>query len=564
MPLLSLMGSKPKSKCGLILPGMVKPSCGDTPPSDDEAEPQSQVSTSITSASHHSLASLESSCHGMANLGQGVWWVGCSDNQEVPGPAGITPEMLPSALESNAQDVMESLQQCALTGDGESRNGSLRAFYPEEMECLGRLKWDGDGHYVLAPFPGDHPPTLGQVMSFLKMVDAAVSKSKMVVLVTTQRRRAVTAALAGALLVLARGFSPEEAWQHIHPVYGLPKEDPKVAWDRFPPPFSHSGETGPSSLTVFDCLRGLAVAREKNWLEDYRLFDVAAWKMMREKFDASWLIPGEILAMANPWGTSQNPRFPGLLNRGPAESMPSSQSSPDLMGSISQTSSFQSSSHLDAWPEDTCEAGQATADLETILLSQGGDLGTDEEVCNSVNAAVAAENAGSWKLPFSRSEEFSRLEADTFVSLLLRNSIQEVARLNYDAECPEQRGYEKAFAANGIKIKKVPFQDGNIPNKAVVKEFLKSCQVAVKRKRTIALHCQGGMGRTGVMAGAHAAAHHQVDGKAFHGWTRICRPGTVQTVVQEEFLREMEPEPITKSSSLRSIMDSCRLRFISV
>lgn len=25
---------------------------------------------------------------------------------------------------------------------------------------------------------------------------------------------------------------------------------------------------------------------------------------------------GEILAMANPWGTSQNPRFPGLLERG--------------------------------------------------------------------------------------------------------------------------------------------------------------------------------------------------------------------------------------------------------
>jgi len=70
---------------------------------------------------------------------------------------------------------------------------------------------------------------------------------------------------------------------------------------------------------------------------------VAAWKFFREKFDASWLVPGtapsgvpgarrlsfffcffgrgrcgrgEILAMANPWGTSQNPRFPGLLGRG--------------------------------------------------------------------------------------------------------------------------------------------------------------------------------------------------------------------------------------------------------
>ena len=41
-------------------------------------------------------------------------------------------------------------------------------------------------------------------------------------------RRAVSATLAGAVLVLARGFSPEEAWQHIRPVYGTPEENPKA------------------------------------------------------------------------------------------------------------------------------------------------------------------------------------------------------------------------------------------------------------------------------------------------------------------------------------------------
>ena len=30
-----------------------------------------------------------------------------------------------------------------------------------------------------------------------------------------------------------------------------------------------------------------------------------------------------------------------------------------------------------------------------LMHHAGGDLGTDEEVCNSVNAAVAAENAGA-------------------------------------------------------------------------------------------------------------------------------------------------------------------------
>ncbi|CAK9091060.1 unnamed protein product [Durusdinium trenchii] len=53
---------------GLVLPAMVKPSSGDQPPSDDDVEPQSQVSTSLASASHPSLASLETFC--MADLGQ--------------------------------------------------------------------------------------------------------------------------------------------------------------------------------------------------------------------------------------------------------------------------------------------------------------------------------------------------------------------------------------------------------------------------------------------------------------------------------------------------------------
>eukprot|EP00434_Breviolum_minutum_P033965 symbB.v1.2.030056.t1/scaffold3347.1/size58713/3 len=458
MPFLSLAS---KASCGLV-PGMVKPSGGDQPPSDDEAEPQSQVSTSIASASHPSLTSLEVSRFGAADLGQGVWWM-CLPN-ETADPTAIESSMLPETVAaSNELDAMEALKKCAEHGSGESRNASLYAIYPEEMEELGKLKWDGDGHYVLDPFRGDHPPTLGQIISCLKMMDAALAQSKTVLLVTSQKRRAVTATLAGAVLVLARGFSPEEAWEHIVPVYGTPDKDPKVSWDRFPPPFSRSGETGPSSLTVIDCLQGLAVALQKNWLEDYRVFDVAAWKFFREKFDASWLIPGEILAMANPWGTSQNPRFPGLLERGPRFVSQRSTTSlywPEgtqgdnkagafvrelrcgmskIPSGVSSQGGLESLGHFHSLPE-----------FNTEELTKGGiafedDSGADAEICDPKNAQQAAEMAGSWKLPFSRSEEYARLQDDSFVSLLLRNHVYEVARLNYDFECPDQKGYEKAF-----------------------------------------------------------------------------------------------------------------------
>lgn len=557
MPFLSLASKK--ASRGLVIHGMVKPSCGDQPPSDDdEVHPESDRSTSVASASHPSLTSLEVSRFGAADLGQGVWWI-CLPN-EAADPTAIESSMLPETVASNTQDAMEALKQCAEKGSGESRNASLYAMYPEEMEDLGKLKWDGDGHYVLEPFPGDHPPTLGQIISCLKMIDVALLQSKTVLLVTSQKRRAVTATLAGALLVLARGFSPEDAWEHILPVYGTPSKDPKVSWDGFPPPFSHSGETGASSLTVIDCLQGLAVAREKNWLEDYRVFDVAAWKFFREKFDASWLVPGEILAMANPWGTSQNPRFPGLLGRGPKfVSQPSTTSLSSLVRDPSGSSQGGLSlEHFHSMPELNLQ------ELAKGIINDDDSAGADSEICDPAQAKKAAAVAGSWKVPFSRSEEYARLNQDSFVSLLLRNHTHEVARLNYDFECPEQKGYEKAFMENGIRVKKIPFTDGSIPGKDVVKEFLKSSGNAIKQNRTIALHCQGGMGRTGVMAGAHAAVHHQVDGKAFHGWVRICRPGTVQTVVQEEFLRKMEPNGVSRSSSVKNLMEKMRTRFSSV
>ena len=37
---VSLLHSDALASGGLVTPGMVKPSCGDQPPSDDEAEPQ--------------------------------------------------------------------------------------------------------------------------------------------------------------------------------------------------------------------------------------------------------------------------------------------------------------------------------------------------------------------------------------------------------------------------------------------------------------------------------------------------------------------------------------------
>mmetsp|Transcript_8155 Transcript_8155/g.19454 ORF Transcript_8155/g.19454 Transcript_8155/m.19454 type:complete len:538 (+) Transcript_8155:77-1690(+) len=533
MPLLASL--KKNLSGGSFITSMVKPSVGDQPPSDEEGDPSSQTSTSCASASHPSLSSGDMSGPRVADLGQGAWWI-CSSDIHEAATSSANVEWLHDHIRGSSVDaeaLAEALAQCVQADDASGSKSNVTAFFPEEMQRLGKLRWDGDGHYVLDQFPGEHPPTLGQIITYLKMVDSELKASRTVVHVTSHRRRAVSAVLAGAFLVLARGLTPEEAWERVLAVCDTPESAAKAAWDRFPPPFSNTGETGPTSLTVYDCLRGLAAAREHRWLEDFHLFDVEAWKLMREKFDASWLIPGEILAMANPLGTSQNPRFPGLLERGPApdqrlredECLTSSDSGGSIADHAEDVSKYRSSS-------------------EGLL-----NIPTSDEIHRGV----------SWKLPFSRSAEHERLEADTFISLMLRSKVFEVTRLNYDYECKDQNKYEKAFMRQGVRVHHLPFTDGDVPSKAVVNEFLKQCKKALSKDGTIALHCMGGMGRTGVMAGTHAAAHHQVDGKAFHGWTRICRPGTVQTVKQEEFLRGLDcGDTVHSASSVRTLLGRIR------
>lgn len=112
--------------------------------------------------------------------------------------------------------------------------------------------------------------------------------------------RANSAALCGAYLVLAYGYSAEEAWRPF-------AEEP------LPPFIDCRGEHAPGSaisderepefeLSMLDVMRGLRRARDLGWL-DYRSFGVEEHSSMLrpEHGDMSWLIPGKALALASPW-----------------------------------------------------------------------------------------------------------------------------------------------------------------------------------------------------------------------------------------------------------------------
>jgi len=566
------------------------------------------------------------------------------------------------------------------------RQGAVEAVHflvPEAMPELDYCKWNGDGHYNMSKFPGLQPPTLGQVVCFLRLLDVIVAKgAAATIVVCSPERQATVAVLAGAALILQQELDAESAWEELQRC--APAISPSVdkAWDRFPGPFSRSGIKTKTSLRVCDCLAGLVAAKELGWLENYTTFDVASWTLLRRKFDASWLIPGEMLALANPWGTSLNPAFPGLLTpevtmgptgSGPGEYLaprlsetrplpdipkrsmgggltkavslnnffgigsllsrgdaPASEStegspvrrstsetfvgrscsletgppcrkvgsdsapqplgtnsdvlleegdlehSPDITTIVSPKSITSVEDWEGAWSSEDVERGVTAAKEARLYPRTGGATSEalsgpmqhyrsskrcappmrpsgDVEAADPEGMATPRRSSMANPRGDCASEEASRVAEENFVTYFCRKGIKSVARLNENFECPEQERYADVFSACGIDIKAAPFPDGDIPPKAVVRTFISHVRnfQQLNPDKCVAVHCMGGLGRTGALIGAYAVSKYDMDGKAFHGWTRMCRPGTVQTEKQEAFLRSLRRKtPILKTATL--------------
>lgn len=537
---------------------------------------------------------------GLVDLGRGVVWHCCPlvDARPLPYQAELLAHRVRSEFDSrlggSADEVLEELfhapnspseqASCFRSCAGGREIGIL---VPEASAELDFCRWDGDGHYDVSRIIDTGPPTLGQVMAFVQMVSAAADRTCLTIHLTSECRRATGAVLAGAVLVLAGGLTAEAAWAEV--LLGCPKPcaKPEEAWDRFPCPFSRSHVTNSSSLTVLDCLAGLEFARDANWLCNFHHFDVSAWRLLRQKFDASWLIPGEMLALANPWGTAQNPAFPGLLS--PAVDVawdePVMQAGRDMSTSPHKrtcVSPALSSSH------SSDESLMQRVDIGSAYLDEDGltEPDVDERGFEMVgledtpfSASAVAYGAPSFSLPggvgtggphvaWSRPAgvaspnkdgaipELELLMGSSFMTYLHAKGIRTIARLNLMHECEEQAHYIKLFDEQGFHTVACPFDDGQVPPKATVKAFLSSCRaVREQGSQAIAVHCMGGLGRTGVMVGVYAVGQHGISGTAFHGWARMCRPGSVQTHCQERFLRALRPKRLflPKTSSIPSI-----------
>jgi cell division cycle 14 len=130
-------------------------------------------------------------------------------------------------------------------------------------------------------------------------------------------------------------------------------------------------------------------------------------------------------------------------------------------------------------------------------------------------------------------EDYVQIFADAGVGL--------VVRLN-------KKQYDKTrFTANGIKHVDLYFADGSCPPPDIVNKFLRITEC---EPGPCAVHCKAGLGRTGTLIGLYAMKHYRFPARAFIGWIRICRPGSI-IGQQQQFLVDSEIEMFQAGELLR-------------
>mmetsp|Transcript_51288 Transcript_51288/g.111318 ORF Transcript_51288/g.111318 Transcript_51288/m.111318 type:complete len:533 (+) Transcript_51288:53-1651(+) len=449
------------------------------------------------------------------------------------------------SADMNAQSAARSAVQSALLSrDGVSEG--VRIVRPETLAELDYCRWNGDGHYNVSEIVGLSPPSLGQIVKYLDIMRKAEEDNLVTIHLSSQEHAAVGAVLAGARLVLMRGMPSKQAWQEILKAYPAPSANPSKAWDRFPLPFSRDGATCSSSVTVLDCLEALEVATQLGWF-DHRSFNVPLWKLLREKFDATWLVPGEILALGHPDITARNPNFPGLLN-----SSEQKEPAKNVVTSIADVSDNESEDELiiaedeapsPPWPSPpTPRFFQNRLNPRATLDPRAKFLPCKNALKNSMDDVLCPISSDN----FTSSEE-DLLKADCFRSFFERMQLRCIVRLNRETEF-EHTHSNAAISVLSSQIHATEFNDGEVPPPEVVRAFLSVCSAYRTQCASdgvpgrLAVHCVAGLGRTGLMVGIYAAHRHKVRGSVFHGWTRMCRPGTVQTTEQEKYLRRLVPD----------------------
>lgn len=132
---------------------------------------------------------------------------------------------------------------------------------------------------------------------------------------------------------------------------------------------------------------------------------------------------------------------------------------------------------------------------------------------------------------------------EDYVPMFQKAGITLVVRLN-------KRQYDKRrFTANGLKHLDLFFPDGSCPPNTIVSRFLQATET---EPGGVAVHCKAGLGRTGTLIALYSMKHFFFPARAFIGWIRLCRPGSVLGP-QQQYLCDMQQDMFQAGMALRGL-----------
>jgi len=129
---------------------------------------------------------------------------------------------------------------------------------------------------------------------------------------------------------------------------------------------------------------------------------------------------------------------------------------------------------------------------------------------------------------------FPAFTPEDYIQPFKSGNIGLVVRLN-------KKQYDRRrFTEAGLKHVDMYFLDGSCPPREIINKFLYIAESELPNQ-AIAIHCKAGLGRTGTLIGLWSQKHFQFPGRAWIGWNRICRPGSILGP-QQQFLCDMQNE----------------------
>jgi hypothetical protein len=365
--------------------------------------------------------------------------------------------------------------------------------------------------------------------------------------------------LVGAYLVLCLRWSTQRVSAELGPA---------EAQRKFPCSWARVDEPEARVMSASDCWAGLELARENGWLASDLFTDSIKYNIwlnnythMLAAYDAAWLAPGTLLVSADPTTTSFDPNpatcsevFPskataekvGFESEFDSWEAPNMQIKEKTNVKVLQVRApGQSLNVLPGQPRFSSKDGIASDTTSRTASKEEHEpamVGREVEDDACSTDTVAKEYV-SGPAPLILSDRSACSKPKAFVSFLQDCNVGLVIRTNFANEPGMTKEYDaSAMSSYGIEHKNIFVDDhkGGMPDRYSVETALQSVSGDIfEEEEAVLVHCKGGFGRSVVLACCVLIVRLDIPGSALLGWARLCRPGAVTSIKQEQFLRSM-------------------------